>query len=88
MAVRLSALRTGSPLLPGRFLVLISVRALVDITAITRLEGLGQLKKSNDIIVNRTRDFPACSMVPQQTTLPRSNSHKMPIVRMSNMKIC
>jgi hypothetical protein len=36
------------------------------------MEGLGQLKKSNDLIRNRTRDFPACSIVPQPTTLPRS----------------
>jgi hypothetical protein len=43
MAVRLSALR---PLPPGIFLVLISVRGLVDPRAIERLEGLGHLKKS------------------------------------------
>jgi hypothetical protein len=34
-----------------------------------RLEGLGQLKKkSNYLIGNRTRDLPACSIVPQSTT--------------------
>jgi hypothetical protein len=44
MAVRLSALRVGRPLPPGRFLVLISVRGLVELKAIERLEGLGQLK--------------------------------------------
>jgi hypothetical protein len=31
-----------------------------------RLEGLGQLKKSNDLIGDRTRDLPDCSIVPQQ----------------------
>jgi hypothetical protein len=36
-----------------------------------RLEGLGQLKKSNDI-GNRTRHLPACNIVPQSTTLPRA----------------
>jgi hypothetical protein len=35
-----------------------------------RLEGLGQLKRSNDLIGNQTRDFPACSIVTQPTTLP------------------
>jgi hypothetical protein len=29
-----------------------------------RLEGSGKLKKSNDLIGTRTRDLPACSVVP------------------------
>jgi hypothetical protein len=42
-----------------------------------RLEGLGKLKKknkkkNNDLIGNRTRILPACSIVPQPTTLPCS----------------
>jgi hypothetical protein len=37
-----------------------------------RLEGLGQLKNSNDIIGTRTRDLPACSIVPERNTLPRA----------------
>jgi hypothetical protein len=44
MAVRLSALRAGRPLSPGKFLVLISVKVCVDPRAIVRLEGLRQLK--------------------------------------------
>jgi hypothetical protein len=39
-----------------------------------RLEGLGKFgkKKSNNLIGNRTRFLPACSIVPQPTTLPRA----------------
>jgi hypothetical protein len=40
-----------------------------------RLEGLGQLKKSNNLIGNRTRNLPACSTVPQPSTLPRAPTH-------------
>jgi hypothetical protein len=71
MAVRLSAPRTGHPLPTGRFPVLIYVRGWVGPRAIVRLEGLGQLKKFNDLIGNRTRDLPACSIVPRTTTLTR-----------------
>jgi hypothetical protein len=44
MEVRLSALRAGRPLPPGRFLILISVRGRVDLRAIVLLEGLGKLE--------------------------------------------
>jgi hypothetical protein len=37
-----------------------------------RLGGLGQLKKSSDLIGNGTRDLPDCSVLPQPTTLPRA----------------
>jgi hypothetical protein len=46
MAARLSALRAGRCLAPGKFLVLIFVRGWVDPRAIVRMEGLGQLKNS------------------------------------------
>jgi hypothetical protein len=72
MTVRLSALRAGRSLPQGRFLVLISVRDLVDPRAIVRLEGLGKVKNSNYLIGILTGDLPACGVVPQPTTLPRA----------------
>jgi hypothetical protein len=66
------ALRAARPLPPGRFLVVISVRGWVNQRALMRLESLDELKKSNYLIGNRTRDLSACSRVPQPTTLPRA----------------
>jgi hypothetical protein len=80
MAVRLSALRAGRPLPPGRFLVLISVRGWVDPRAIVRLEGLGQLKTSSDLNGDRSRDRQTCSIVPQPTTLPRVTKNELIII--------
>jgi hypothetical protein len=40
--------------------------------AIMRLEGLCQLKKSNNLIGNRIRDLPTSSIVLQPATLPRA----------------
>jgi hypothetical protein len=71
MAVSLSALRAGQSSHQGRFLVLVSVRGLVDPRAIVRLQGLRQLK--NPITSGiRNRDLPACSIVPQPTMLQRA----------------
>jgi hypothetical protein len=72
MAVRLSALRAGPALSPGRFLVLISVRGRIDSQAVVGMERLRQLKKSNCLIKNRTRALRDCSRVSQPTTLPRA----------------
>jgi hypothetical protein len=71
MAVRLSALRAGRFLPPGRFLVLISVRGWVDPRAIVRLEGL----KKSTLSGTWTGDLLVCSIVPQPTTLPRGPKH-------------
>jgi hypothetical protein len=61
------------PLPPGRFPILIFVRDRVDPRAVIQLEELVQLKKSSDLIGNRTRDLQACSIGAQPTTLPRVN---------------
>jgi hypothetical protein len=44
MAVRFSDLRVVNALIPGSFLVLISVRGCVNIRAIARPQKLGQFK--------------------------------------------
>jgi hypothetical protein len=71
MAVRLPVLRAGRILRPRNLQVLISVRGWVDPTAVVRLEGLDQLKRIH-LIGTRTRELPACSIVPQPTMLPRA----------------
>jgi hypothetical protein len=71
MAVR-SALRAGRPLSPGNLLLLVSVRGGVDPRAVVRLEGLHQLKNPMASPGNRNCDLPACSIVPQPTTLTRA----------------
>jgi hypothetical protein len=71
-AVRFSDLCSGRPLPPGRFLIIISVSGWVKPKTIVRLEGLGELKKSNDLIGTRTRILPTCSIVPHPTTLSRA----------------
>jgi hypothetical protein len=64
--MRLSALHAGRSLPPGRFLVLISDSGWVD----SRAGRIRWTVKSSELIGNRTRDLPACSIVPQTTTLP------------------
>jgi hypothetical protein len=59
MALRMSSLRAGRPLPPGRFLVLISVRSWVD----PGLEGLDQLKNPMTWGIEPAT-FQACSVVP------------------------
>jgi hypothetical protein len=40
--------------------------------SLAQLEGLDRLKEFNELIGIRTRDFPACSIAPQPSTLPRT----------------
>jgi hypothetical protein len=46
-------------------LVLITVKELSKLQGLVRLEGLAKLQKFIHLIGSRTRDFPACSIVPQ-----------------------
>jgi hypothetical protein len=68
MAVRLSALCAGHYLPPGRFLVLISVKRLCRPQGPSTAGRIRSIEKSNDLSGNKTRDLPACSIVPQPTT--------------------
>jgi hypothetical protein len=49
------------------------IRGWVNLRAIARLERIGTLK-NNDLIGNRTRNLPACSILPQRTKLPHTPS--------------
>jgi hypothetical protein len=77
MAVRLPALSACCPSTPGRFLSLISIRGSTGPSALVRQKGRGQLGNSYDFIGNRTRDFPACSIMPQPTMLPRAPTSEL-----------
>jgi hypothetical protein len=61
MAVRLSALRAGHSLPPGRLMVLTSVKRLSRLQGHSTAGRIRPIEKFNDFIGNGTRDFPACS---------------------------
>jgi hypothetical protein len=61
---------------PGRFVVLISVRSWANPRAVVQLEGLGKLKKSTSSRT-QTGNLPACSIIPQPTTLLHAPYHPM-----------
>jgi hypothetical protein len=63
-------------LLPqGIFLVLISVRGRIEPHGHGAAVKIGSLEKSSDLIGNRTRDHPLCSIVPQPAALLRLTPH-------------
>jgi hypothetical protein len=65
--------RTHRPPLPQEiFLVLISVRGLSQPQSHSVTERIMSMIKSIDNVGNQTRDFPACSAVPQPTAPPRA----------------
>jgi hypothetical protein len=79
MAVRLSALRARRALLHRNFFFSVSgthfCKGLSQPQGLVLLEGLGKLKKSIHIIGTRTPDLPACSILPQPTTLPHAPNY-------------
>jgi hypothetical protein len=81
MAVRLPALGSCRPLPPGRFLVLISLIGSVDPQGHSATERIRSTEKFYDLIGNRIRDLPACSIVSQPSTLRRG-----PIWKCSSQK--
>jgi hypothetical protein len=72
IAMRPSALSAGRSLPPGRFLVLNSVRGIVDLMAIVRLEILCQLKNTMASSGTEPVIFRLITIVFQPTTLPRA----------------
>jgi hypothetical protein len=68
MAVRLSAIRAGRPLSPGRFLIFISVRNWVDPQGHSAAGRIRSIEKSSDLIGEWNPRLLACSVVPQPTT--------------------
>jgi ABC-type lipoprotein export system ATPase subunit len=75
MAMGLSTLRASLAVPPGRFLILISVSGSGNSKAMVLLEGLYELKTSNDLIGIKIRSFPACRIEPQAPTLRRALLH-------------
>jgi hypothetical protein len=68
---QLAALRAGHPLPPRKFQEYSWYSFLLEAESTPELEGLGKLKKSNDLIGIQSGNFLACSIVLQPTTPPR-----------------
>jgi hypothetical protein len=82
MAVRLSVLRAGRPLPPRKIPDTHFCSSLSRLQGHNAPGGIRLIEKSNDLIGTRNRDPPACSIVPQPTTLPRSLTNLKVIARM------
>jgi hypothetical protein len=73
MAVRLPTLRAGRPTFAPR-----KIPGTHICHRLNRLQGhsvagrIRSIEKSNVLIINRTRDIQACSVVPQPIALPRA----------------
>jgi hypothetical protein len=67
--VSLSTLRAGRTLLRKNICWYSFLLEDKLIQGLVQLEGLGQLKKLNDLNGIRTRDFLACSILPQKTSV-------------------
>jgi hypothetical protein len=84
MALRLWAPRAGRPLSPRK------IPGTQFRSRLSRPQGhsaagrIRSIEKSNDLIGNQTRDLPACSIVPQPTTLPRVGVGKGKVVPVLN----
>jgi hypothetical protein len=73
MAVRLLALRSVHPLTPRKIPGTHFYQGLSRPQDHSEAGRISSIEKPNDLIGNRIRDFPACSTVPQPTTLPRAH---------------
>jgi hypothetical protein len=73
MAVRLSALRAGWPSLPRKIPGTHFCQRLNRTQGHSAAGRITSIEKSNDLTWNRIRYLPACSIVPQPTTLYRGS---------------
>jgi hypothetical protein len=64
MAVRLSAIRAGGPIPPGKILSRLRAHSAAGM--------IRSIEKSNNLIGNRTHDLPASTIVLQSITLLRA----------------
>jgi hypothetical protein len=79
MAVR-SAPRAGRPLPPRKIPGTHFSKRLSRPQGHSAAGRIRSIEKSDDLIKIRTRDLPACSVVPQPTTLPRAPLHTLTAV--------